>query len=195
MDSQPPYVHAELGTKLGHFQPGHGQAQYRHPHLWRKEPAGNQERIVAGPRDGFIDLTLQLAECLEPPYSVLYVLSVPRSREAGRYQLDGELSPAELRTMLESYRAFLEGDARHHIWIYSRESSATIVYDKHDLIYAYGPLDCYVKVLGLAGLNEGEFELPYPHMHNYFPEFDSEEERIISSHAWKRTGILPGVDD
>lgn len=195
MDSQPPLLHAELGTKLGYFVTGTGQVPYSHPHTWRREPAGNGERIVAGPSGGFIDLTLQLVGCLEPPYSVMYVLAVPRRSEPGRYQLDRTLELDELRLMLEPYRAFFEGDARHHLWIYSHPSASTVVYDLHNLIYAYGPLNRYIEVLEQAGLREGDVELPFPHYHNYFEEFDADEERIIRSHSWKRTGLLPGVDD
>lgn len=195
MDVPPPYSHAEFGTKLGHLQPGGGQSRFRHPHVWQREPAGNQERIVAGPDSGFVDLVLRLVECLKPPYAVMYVLSVARKCEPGRYQLEQPVTLSEIKQMIEPFRAFLEGDARHHLWIYSAESAATVVYDLHDLIYAYGPLDCYIQVLTEAGLKEGKVELPYPHMHNYFDEFDADEERLISSFAWKRTGLLPGVDD
>lgn len=195
MDSQQPFAHAEPGTKLGHFVTGTGQVPYAHPHTWQREPAGNGERIVAGPSRGFVDLALQLVGCLEPPYSLMYVLAVPRKCEPGRYQLEGTLDLDELRQMLEPYRAFLEGDARHHLWIYSHPSSATVVYDLHNLIYAYGPLDRYIEVLQQSGLSEGKVELPYPHTHNYFPEFDADEERIINAHSWKRTGLIPGVDD
>lgn len=195
MDAQPDHIQPEVGTKLGHFLPGGVQAKFHHPHVWQREPAGNQERIVAGPKSGFVDLVLKLVECLKPPYAVMYVLSVPRVCEPGRYQLESLVSLEELRSMVEPFTSFLEGDARHHLWIYSAESAATVVYDLHDLIYAYGPLDCYIETLTAAGLSEGKVELPFPHMHNYFAEFDADEEKMISSFSWKRTGLLPGVDD
>jgi hypothetical protein len=123
------------------------------------------------------------------------VLSVPSLSEPGRYQLEGWLSMEELRAFLEPYREYLEGDARHHLWVHSHESNATLVYDKHDLIYAYGPLTCYLEVLDKHGLQEGEFELPFPHYHSYYPEFDPLEHQIVTRHSWKRTPIVPGVDD
>jgi len=186
---------AVLGSKLGYHQDGVGQAPHRHPHMWKREPAAHGERLVIGPRDSFLDILLGLTACLQAPYSVLYVLSVPRGSEPGRYQLEGQLSLEELRAFVEPYRDFLEGDARHHLWIHSSESETTLVYDKHDLIYAYGPLDCYLEVLARHGMNQGEFDLPFPHYHNYFPEFDSLERAIIENHTWKRTPIVPGVDD
>lgn len=184
-----------VGTKLAYHLDGVGPSQYRHPNLWKREPAANGERLLIGPNHSFLNLYLELAKCLQPPYTVLYVLSVPRVREAGRYQLEGALDWDGLKAFLEPYRTYLEGDARHHLWLHSHDSSATLVYDKHDILYAYGPLDCYIETLERNGLKEGEFDLPFPHYHNYFPEFDREEAHLIDSHTWKRTGILPGVDD
>jgi len=184
-----------VGAKLAHHRDGFGPEAHRHPHRWRIEPAGHVQRLVVAPARDFLDLFLDLADCINPPYSLLYVLSVPRASDPGRYRLDGSLDSQALREFVEPYRDFFQGDARHHLWICSQDSSATLVYDKHDLIYAYGPLVKFVEVLGRHGLEEGEFELPFPHYHNYFAEFDAKEREIIASHSWKRTGIVPGVDD
>ncbi len=181
--------------KLAHHLDGVGQVAHRHPNLWYREPAGNGERLVIGPSGNYLDLFLDLAECLEGPFAVLYVLSVPRVHESGRYQCEDLLDFAQLKAFLEPYQAFLEGDARHHLWLHSQDSKATLVYDKHDQIYAFGPLECFLRVLNEHEIQEGNFELPFPHYHNYFPEFDKDEDRIINSHTWRRTGILPGVDD
>lgn len=186
---------APVGAKLARHEDGVGQVIHRHPHRWRREPAGTGERLVAAPNRDFLDLFLALCECVQPPYAVLYVLSVPRGSEPGRYQLEGWLTHQELREFLEPYRDFLQGDARHHLWIHSQDSSATLVYDKHDLIYAYGPLERYLTTLESFGLQEGDFELPFPHYHNYFPEFDAMERAIIQENRWARTPIVPGVDD
>jgi hypothetical protein len=183
-------------SKLAYHLDGVGQAPYRHSNAWKREPAGNTERLVIGPQGDFIDLVMSLTACLQPPYAVLYVLSVPRGgSEPGRYQLWDRLDLDQLSAFVEPYRSYLEGDARHHLWIHSLDSAASIVYDKHDLIYAYGPLDCYLQTLTERGLTEGEVELPFPHYHNYFEEFDSMETQIIAGHTWRRTPIVPGVDD
>ncbi|HJP82066.1 MAG TPA: hypothetical protein VJ835_01050 [Fimbriimonadaceae bacterium] len=186
---------APVGAKLAHHEDGVGQVPHRHPNLWKREPAGSGERLVIGPSSGCLDLFLQLCACAQPPYGLLYVLSVPRDSEPGRYQLEGLLELEELKQFVQPYREFLEGDARHHLWVSSHDRSATLVYDKHDLIYAYGPLDCYLGVLERNGVAEGEFELPFPHYHNYFPEFDEQERAIVGGNAWTRTPIVPGVDD
>jgi hypothetical protein len=194
-DDLGPIPSAPVGTKFAHHEDGVGQVLHRHPNRWMREPAAKRERLVVGPRQGHLDLFLSLCGCLQPPYAVLYVLSAPRASEPGRYQLESWLDLPQLREFVAPYREFFQGDARHHLWIFSHDSSATIVYDKHDLIYAYGPLDQFIEVLRQHGLDEGEFELPYPHYHNYFPEFDEQERALIQENRWKRTPIVPGVDD
>lgn len=57
---------------------------------------------------------------------------------------------------LREFRAYFESDGRHHIWVSSLQASAlqasaTLVYDQHDVIYAYGPLESlqgYCRVRG-----------------------------------------------
>lgn len=194
-DAPRPAGSLAVGSKLAHHRDGFGPEAHQHPHRWRKEPAGHVQRLVVAPNSGCLDLFLDLASCVNPPYSVLYVLSVPRVSDPGRYRMEQSMDMEALRAFVQPYREFLEGDARHHLWICSHDSSATLVYDKHDFIYAYGPLECYEQVLARHGLDQGEFELPFPHYHNYFPEFDEAESKIIASHKWSRTGIVPGVDD
>lgn len=195
MDSEPLYKGAEFGAKLGHLVAGGKNVPYAHPHVWQKEPAGIRKRIVAAPKGDFIDLVLSLASCFDGPYSVLYILAVPRKSAPGRYQLECTLTLTELRSMLEPFTEYFQGDARHHLWVYSQSSRGMLVYDLHNLIYAYGPLKAYIKVLEEAGMSKGKVELPFPHIHNYFPQFDEDEERLIQTYSWKRTDLLPGVDD
>ena len=81
------------------------------------------------------------------PFFVLYVLVVSRKEEneTARYQ-SGEVSRAEVQAFLERFEDYLENDGRHHIWIHSPESSATLVYDNHDVIYCYGPLEILITI-------------------------------------------------
>ena len=81
------------------------------------------------------ELTLTLTE----PFLLLYVLVVPRVQsDAGRYQSD-ELSRSELDAFIEQFGTFWDGDGRHNIWIRSADGGM-LVYDRHNLIFAYGPL-------------------------------------------------------
>ena len=53
-----------------------------------------------------------------------------------------------------------------------------LVYDQHNVIFAYGPLDDFKLILESRGFHEAEFWFPAPHAHSYLPENDDEEERL-----------------
>ncbi len=83
---------------------------------------------------------LDLLEVSPEPFCILYVLTIPRSEERpGRYE-SAPVSREEARQFLSRFREFFENDARHHIWIKSIDGPDLLVYDKHNVIYAYGPL-------------------------------------------------------
>jgi hypothetical protein len=42
---------------------------------------------------------------------------------------------------LNEFGRFVREDSRHDLWVRSHDDDATIVLDRHNLIYAYGPLD------------------------------------------------------
>ena len=67
-----------------------------------------------------------------------------------------------------------------------------LVYDNHNLIYAYGQLQEWSTILTRAGLKEVAPELvviPYPHSHHYHDAFDSDAARLLSSLDWDRTPL------
>ena len=70
----------------------------------------------------------------------------------------------------------------------------TIVYDRHNVLYAYGPLDKFVEVLQANGLKEGKVELPAPHWHGYHPEFDKAQSQVLSRLQWIHSPLRPGDD-
>jgi hypothetical protein len=72
-----------------------------------------------------------------------------------------------------------------------------LVYDRHNLIYAYGPLPEFVAILMRQGLTEVQPDsivVPDPHSHHYHPVFDSDAERLLNSLEWKRSP-LPEQDE
>src|SRR3954464_14668934 len=78
---------------------------------------------------------------LHGPFQLLYVLHTTRTgAPLGRYQ-SPELDAEAILEFLEEFGPFLTEDSRHDIWLHSRADNATIVLDRHNLIYAYGPLD------------------------------------------------------
>lgn len=79
------------------------------------------DRLEIGVSNGQVDLIQVLATHLEPPFSLLYVLMVPRTgQEEGRYQLSPLLESEELSTFFDRYRTVFEQDGRHAVWVQSQ---------------------------------------------------------------------------
>ncbi len=155
---------------------------------WRRYSGAAQFHIshrltasVPGSDPGVIE---QMIGCLNPPYSLLYVLHTPRGEaDAGRYQ-SPELSFAEVRQFLGKFRSFLSSDGRFDLWAHSPVEAATIVWDRHDLLFAYGPVDRYATKLVEMGFSEGEPRIPAPHEHCYHSEVDDLARELIAYFDW-----------
>jgi hypothetical protein len=147
---------------------------------------------VIAPREGFIDTMIALAGVLDDPLFVLFVLQINRTdAKCGRYQ-SPMLEHAQAESFLTRFGAFLEQDARHNVWLGQVEGPGMLVYDEHNVIYAYGPLDDFVEVLAERGFSEGDTSLPFPHGHPFHAEFDDEERAITSvPDFWVRTDLQP----
>ena len=131
------------------------------------------------------DLLLNLTDNLNPPYFVLYVLVVSRlSNELGRYQSPLFETKAELAKFLNTFRVYFETDARHHIWIGTTDDSGLLVYDQHNVIYAYGNEAEYITLLEKDDYKNQKFSFPAPHIHYYHQENDIFEQKLIDSFDW-----------
>jgi hypothetical protein len=96
----------------------------------------------------------------------------------------------EIEEFLHRFGTFLNEDARHDLWLRSRQENATIVLDRHNLIYAYGPLDVFERVLVTAGVQRGALpHAPDPHVHHYHAEFDDSERAVLLALQWKVTPL------
>lgn len=137
------------------------------------------------------ELTLALAE----PFLLLYVLVVPRGRsEPGRYQSD-ELSRAELDALLEQFGEFLDSDGRHNVWVRSSDDGM-LVYDRHNLIYAYGPSQSFESRLQDIGYHStASLSLDFVHEHSYHQEFDDLERVLTTRFANKRSELREGDEN
>jgi hypothetical protein len=158
--------------------------------------SSKKPRICVTTSAGYVDLILALAATLPEPFFILYVLILSRKQdnEAARYQSD-KVSYLELKAFLERFEDYFENDGRHHIWIHSPESSATLVYDNHNLLYGYGPLETFSTVLRNKGLkNVEEIQRVAPHGHCYNQEFDSCEGELLGSMRWKKSPLQPQDD-
>lgn len=87
--------------------------------------------------------TVHLASVLAGGCQILYVLHTTRTgAQLGRYE-SPELDLERLRQFFQEFGKFLSEDSRHDVWLHSHVDDATIVLDRHNLIYAYGPIDAF----------------------------------------------------
>ncbi len=180
----------------GESSPGRDAPAFSYGDVWQRKPTSEGERLVIGPSAQHVDLLLRLARFVPGPYGILYVLLLSRRGDhtEGRYQCPRPVDLTQLADFFSTYRSFLEGDGRHHVWIMSVPTSALLVYDHHDVIYAYGPLDAYEQDLQRAGFTAGSVSFPVPHTHHYLIEFDDTEQQILQHWPWKHFPLRPEDD-
>jgi hypothetical protein len=180
--------------KFGGVDPNGGPGLYPYSGTWSRQSTSSGERLLIAPRAGSHIAVLEaLARCLPEPFSVLYVLVVSRRGEhaTGRYQSPGSLSTTELGDFLTRFATYFEQDGRHHLWLHCFTNGSTLVYDRHDIIYAYGPVEPFEGALRGEGLVAGEVEIPTPHQHAYHPEFDETEGDILRHWEWRCSPLQP----
>lgn len=175
--------------KLGKFD-GNRQIAHTYPNVWaRQELSDGSVRLCIAPQSEQTSCLLRLTACLPEPFYLLYVLIVPRGEaQPGRYQSPA-LTRADLSDFLGRYAEFLDGDGRAHLWVTSWDHphppAGTLVYDRHNLIYAYGPIGEYGATLSSMGLAEVDrIDIPSPHSHYYYEEYDTLAQRIHTEFDW-----------
>jgi hypothetical protein len=163
--------------------------QFRYHDAYELQTVAGTSRLAIGPSISHCELFLELASCLPEPLRVLYVLVLSRRQqhEEARYE-SGPVSRQQIAAFATAFSEFLESDGRHHIWI-AHPDVGTIVYDRHQTLYAYGPLDAYLTVLQRRGLQAGIVDVPAPHWHRYHPHFDDAEAALIRYWPWRRAPL------
>lgn len=160
--------------------------------VWATEDTtGGGSRLIIAPVQGQIKLLAALLKIMTGPFWVLYVLVVPHGRrEPGRYQCPDPQTAAGVGAFLNKFSEFLERDGRHNLWIASKSGSEMLVYDRHDVIYAYGPLISWSPLLAMRGLHEvPNVRFPSPHSHHYHSSLDPEEDRLLAYWDWHHTAL------
>ena len=99
-----------------------------------------------------------------------------------------------MESFLLEFKEYFESDGRHHLWVKSLPEWSTLVYDQHNVIYAYGRLQEFTEILKDNGFQKGSVSFPVPHSHNYNPENDDAEERLLQHWAWLESPLLPDDD-
>ncbi len=167
-----------------------------HGDVYALENTSSTPRLAIGASHHGSRLLCDLSQILSEPFLLLYVLVVPRggSRE-GRYQSD-QISPIELAEMFERFGRFWDNDGRHSIWLRSHADDATLVYDRHNLIYAYGPLERFEALLISFGYKTTSgLSLAFAHRHAYHEEFDDLERELTNLLADRRSDLRAGDEN
>jgi hypothetical protein len=173
--------------KFGYLDKSGVDLPYQYANVWARERTTDPDRLVIAPSSRHVDLLLELAAVMNEPFGLLYVLQLPRSDAypAGRYQNPEPISREELGVFLGRFGNFLENDGRHHFWIMAIDKSGLLVYDRHNVTFAYGPLEEFETVLLRNNLRRvDEVSFPDPHVHHYNADFDKEALDLMS--YWSR---------
>ena len=168
---------------------------WRHPGTYQVEQTAGPVRIVAAPSGRHAEVMLALAATLRDPFAILYVLHTPRGgSRAGRYQ-SPPMDRAAVNQFFASFGEFFASDGRHDIWLRSFPDEATIVWDRHDLLYAYGPIELLEGVLHSHQLTRGAVSIPSPHAHRYHQEWDHQEHAVLNAFQWIESPLQPQDED
>ena len=161
-----------------------------------EETASGQRRLRIAVSDGGSQILRALSRSLKEPFFLLYVLVIFRGGgERGRYQ-SHELSHDEREAMFARFSEFWDSDGRNSVWLRSQTDDATLVYDRHNLIYAYGALDRFELILETLGYAATPtVPLTFEHQHCYYAEFDHLEQELTTTFADGRTDLHPGDEN
>ena len=172
-----------------------GEGPYSYGDHWERQEMGQRPRLLIGVDEDGIGLMLELAATWHKNYYALYVLGMKQGKhELGRYESRPLDFPA-VKALFTEFRGFFEGDARHQVWIGSPVNEGTLVYDHHNVIYAYGNLEAYEQVLLKRRFVRGKVEIPFPHQHRTHDQWDAALDHLLNDHEWHRTDLQPGDED
>lgn len=100
-----------------------------------------------------------------------------------------------MEEFLWKFQELFEKDARQHIWVGSTDNSSLLVYDNHNVIYAYGPLEEFKEILNSCGLKKSDDVcFPKPHIHKYNVEFDEQAQQLLNHWEWVRFPLQESDD-
>lgn len=175
--------------KLGRLEDGHWVEHVHLRHYRLPQPDAESQRIVAGVPYGDPEIFSRLVDALEAPYYLLYLLHTPRGEGLpGRYQ-SPPIDQSELHAFLKQFEDYLSGDARFDLWAHAPSENATVVWDRHNQVFAYGPLSRFELVLQRLGFVQGSLEIGVPHAHNYREELDAQAALVLKALEWTHSPL------
>lgn len=168
---------------------------FKYDNIFCREKTTGPERLLIAPSAGHISILIDLATAWNGDYWLLYILMISRcGNEAARYQSPGPVDFDALQSFLYKFGHYLSTDGRHHFWIGSIQNEGMLIYDQHDVIYAYGDLDAYEAKLVQRGLTIASVTFPSPHTHCYNAENDADESRILQHFDWIKSPLRDSDD-
>ena len=186
----------ESSYKFGTPEPE--DRQFKYPHVWATEKTSDGgSRLVVAPEADQVECLIRLLDAMSEPFWLLYVLVVNRGgNELGRYQSPEPQTRKGAEAFLKNFQGFLEKDGRHDLWIASASSTEMLVYDRHNVIYAYGSLRKWQPTLSEMQFSEvPSIRFPSPHSHHYHQSMDDEEHRMVVHWDWNRTPLMPSEEE
>jgi hypothetical protein len=151
---------------------------------------GGVERLVIAPGRGPVALLRELLALLPEPVWVLYVLITPRSEAPpGRYQSATAHTREEAAALLDRFENYFELDGRHNLWL-AAPPAGQLVMDRHEVIYAYGPIAEMAALLKEKHFAEVEaIRVPVPHSHHFHEEMDEDERAVLEHWEWAHSEL------
>lgn len=177
--------------KLGRLEGGEW-IEHSYPRVFEHDATNSAEGcLVIGLPGKNAEIFERLVGVLTPPYLLLYVLHTPRGEaEAGRYQSD-PVSREQFASFILRFSDYLSSDARFDLWVHSRDDAATVVWDRHSRIFAYGLRTQLMSELEAMNFVPGQVDVPSPHEHNYREEFDIDAAALLSGFNWIHSPLRP----
>lgn len=163
------------------------ESEFHYDKIYEEEKTINGGRLKIGTS---LDQTILLGDlltCLDPPFFILYVLIIDSDGyKSGRYESPVLETLDDVLSFLNNFKDYLESDGRHHLWVGTIDGSGQLIYDQHDVIFAYGPIEQFKEKLSQEAFKEIEFDFPYPHVHNFHSENNNELKRLLNFWDWDR---------
>jgi hypothetical protein len=165
--------------------------EHSFPPVFAQEAVKGGVRIVAGVPGGDPLVFHSLVSALEPPCFLLYVLHTSRGEgKPGRYE-SPDLRNEQILAFIERFGSYMRSDSRFDIWAVSTTDESKIVWDRHNRLFAYGPLDRFASELRAIGFHSGATQIPSPHSHNYRAQFDAHAAALLAAFNWSYSTLRP----
>jgi len=176
-------------SKLGAWDPVNGWIPVTYHDCFQKQSISGVNRILIATSGSATQLITELLQFFPEPYRFVYLLvTPPEGFEPTKYEVES-LALSDIVECLEKYKAFLESDARHHLWIHSEGARGTLICDEHDWIYAYGNLEAVEQFLIERGFKEEMPVIPFPHLHNESSANDPLMHDLLKHFEWKAYAV------